>query len=226
MNLLSDRLKRLCEVVPACDTLADIGCDHGYVSIELVNSGKVKHILAMDVNKGPLERAKENIENAGLSDKIETRLSNGLHNTSDKEHFDTILIAGMGGRLIRDILTDGSVKVACATCLVLQPQSEIFLVREYLESIGFTISHETCIKDRDKYYFILVCLKGEVRAQEEPFFYEYSQFLLDRKDPTYREYLEKSLKAIRGYILKAGDKSDRLLADRENIEKALSFYQK
>ncbi|MCR5278445.1 MAG: class I SAM-dependent methyltransferase [Lachnospiraceae bacterium] len=223
---LSDRLCKLCEVTPTCDSLADIGCDHGYVSIELVKTGKAKRVLAMDVNEGPLERAKENIASAGLSDVIETRLSDGLHNVENDRLFDTILIAGMGGRLIRDILSEGSAKVSKATCLVLQPQSEIFLVREYVLDAGFVIESEYCVKDRGKFYFILICRRSKSKVCEaDPFFFEYSRKLLEERDEVYRQYLSKSLEAVAKYLEQAGDRSDKLKADKENIIRALSFYE-
>lgn len=223
---LSARLCKLCEMTPACDSLVDVGCDHGYVSMELVRSGRVRRVLAVDVNEGPLERARENIGRAGLSGVIETRLSNGLHNIEAGRSFDTILIAGMGGRLMRDILTEGSRIVREASFLVLQPQSEIFLVREFLGNNGFSLQSEACIRDREKYYFILVCARDAgCKREEEEFFLEYSRFLLAKKCPVYREYLIKSKETVERYLKQAGDRSEKLLRDSDDLSRALSFYE-
>ena len=102
--ILSPRLLKIAKCID-CDTLADIGTDHGYIPIFAMNNGLCKKAIACDINKGPLLSAKENIELYNLSDKIETRLSNGLLSLSPMEA-DTIVIAVMGGLLIRDILTD------------------------------------------------------------------------------------------------------------------------
>ena len=246
---LSDRLCKLCEAVPVCEHLADVGCDHGYVSIELVRTGKVQHVLALDVNEGPLERARENVLAAGLGNRIELRLSDGLHNTEADRHFDTVLIAGMGGRLMKDILTEGIEKVRDATWLVLQPQSEIFLVREFLSSEGYGILREVCMEDRGKFYFIILAANrrsdtdetspeqtaaedmmvptGSIQdalAMQDPFFFEYSGYLLQSRDSEYRKYLEKELRAAEGYLLKAGDKGERLSAEIKDIKRALSWF--
>lgn len=229
---LSDRLQRLCDEVGPCETLADIGCDHGYVSMELVKTGKAAHVLAMDVNEGPLERARENVKAAGLSEQIELRLSDGLHNTMPDDHFDTILIAGMGGRLMTGILVAGLHKVSEASHLVLQPQSEIFLVREFLYRHSFSVEREVCLKDRDKFYFIINAVNSAGSKAEapdptkipDPFFFEYSDYLLRNHDGVYREYLLKSLATARGYLEKAGDKGGKLKEDIENYTKALTWF--
>ncbi len=229
---LSDRLQRLCDEVSPCGNLADIGCDHGYVSMELVKTGKAAHVLAMDVNEGPLERARENVKAAGLSEQIELRLSDGLHNTMPDEHFDTILIAGMGGRLMTGILADGLHKVAEAARLVLQPQSEIFLIREFLFTHSFSIEREVCLKDRDKFYFIINAVNpagSGAKAPDpttlpDPFFFEYSEYLLRNRDEVYREYLSKSLETAKGYLEKAGDRGGKLKEDIEDYTKALTWF--
>ena len=101
---LSKRLEVVASSVGSGGTVADIGCDHGFTSIYLTENKMAKCGIAMDINKGPLEKAKIHIEQAGLKDKIETRLSNGLDKLEIGEA-DTILISGMGGALITEILT-------------------------------------------------------------------------------------------------------------------------
>lgn len=227
MNL-SLRLNKICEAVNECESLCDVGCDHGYVSIELVKSGKVSRVLAMDVNEGPLASAKANIGAAGLSEKIETRLSDGLHNIKDGECFDAILIAGMGGRLTEKILTEGRKTVLCAKQLILQPQSEIFLVRRFIKKHGFEIKREYCIKDAGKYYFLIDAGKTEGALKELPgdseFFEKYSEFLLRSKDAVYREFLEHRAQNIDSYLMRAGDNSPELCTEKEELKKALEFF--
>ena len=101
------RLNKLATMVDQDARIADIGTDHAYLPIELVKSGKVNFAIASDIGKGPLDNAKQDIKEAGLEGKIETRLGAGLETVSAKDNIDTIVIAGMGGNLMSQILNDG-----------------------------------------------------------------------------------------------------------------------
>ncbi len=143
-NDLADRDKR--------PVVADIGCDHGYVSIYLVESGIAGRAIAMDVRKGPLSGALNNIHDFGLSDYIKTRLSDGLKALEPGEA-DAIIIAGMGGKLMMRILEEGD-PVALGVCYgVLQPQSDLGEFRKYLRDKEYVILDEKVILDDGKYYF-------------------------------------------------------------------------
>jgi len=100
---LSDRMAAVAGLVPAGVTACDIGCDHGFVAIHLVEAGVCPGMIAMDINKGPLLRAKEHIESAGLSTYIDTRLSDGLE-AFEAGEAECMIAAGMGGRLIVKIM--------------------------------------------------------------------------------------------------------------------------
>ena len=106
---LSDRLERIAAKAAGVTEgyAADVGTDHGFVPIRLIESGKVKHVVAMDVRKGPLERACEHVGEYHMEDQIETRLSDGLKELKPGEA-DTVIIAGMGGELMLRILRDGA----------------------------------------------------------------------------------------------------------------------
>ena len=103
---LSKRLETIASFVPEGSRIADIGTDHGYIPIHLVQEGKAKHASAMDVRKGPLLRAQSHIQEAGLIDAIEVRLSDGLLKL-EKDEADCVVIAGMGGELMIPILEEG-----------------------------------------------------------------------------------------------------------------------
>lgn len=133
---------------------ADIGCDHGYVPIALCRDKRCTCVIAMDIKKGPLERARKNIERFGLTDYIETRLSDGTDALEPGEA-DTLIIAGMGGRLTIRILTEGFAHFLKFDELVLQPQSEIFRVREFLRLQGISIIDEAMVFEDGKYYTII-----------------------------------------------------------------------
>lgn len=132
--------------------MADVGCDHGYVSIYLAQSGIADRVIAMDVRKGPLSGAENNIRDYGLSDRIETRLSDGLA-ALEPGNADSMVIAGMGGKLMMRILEDGDPVRLGIRGAVLQPQSDIDEFREYLRQKGYFILDEKVILDEGKYYF-------------------------------------------------------------------------
>lgn len=160
---LSARLEGLLELLShsRSSLLIDVGCDHGYVSIEAVKRGLCERALACDINKGPLSSAKENIGEAGLSERIRTVLSDGLKalNAEDikREGMPSVLLcAGMGGALICSILTEGRDRLELIDRLILSPQSEPELVRGLLlNELSYDIISETWIKDEGKYYVLI-----------------------------------------------------------------------
>lgn len=151
---ISDRLERVAKCVSKGNRVADIGCDHAYTAIYLIKNNLASKVIALDINKGPLEKAKKNIALYGLDEYIETRLSDGGKELK-KSEVDTILISGMGGRLTNKILSDSLDIVRECKQLVLQPQSEIHLVREYLKEIGYRITYEDMLIEDGKYYVII-----------------------------------------------------------------------
>jgi tRNA (adenine22-N1)-methyltransferase len=144
-------MKAVAAMVTSGGVLADIGTDHAYVPIALMQRQKIRGAIAMDINRGPLGRANENIAAAKLSAHIETRLSDGLEKLNPGEA-DTIIIAGMGGELTIHILEEGQAVCDEASELILQPQSDIQKVREYLRKHQYRIIDEDMVCEDDKYY--------------------------------------------------------------------------
>ena len=187
---LSARLKAVAGMVTKGNRVCDVGCDHGYISIYLVKNGVSPYVYAMDVNKGPLLRAKEHILDYGYADKIETILSDGLVALGDRDS-DALICAGMGGKLIINILTEGMEQVLKMRELVLQPQSEIHLVREYLRNQGFYIDKEDMIFEDGKYYPMMhVIIESEKQNEDNPVFDKFGPCLLKEKHPVLKEFLE------------------------------------
>lgn len=147
--------------------LADVGTDHAYIPIYLVQNGTVPQAIAMDINRGPLLRAEENIRRYGLEAHIETRLSDGLEKLQAAEA-DTILIAGMGGLLVVRILENGRDVLKGCRELVLQPQSEIRSVRAWLEETGWKIDREDLIFEEGKYYPMLHAVPCQGARRHQP----------------------------------------------------------
>lgn len=187
---LSKRMRAAADFVFQGSKVADIGCDHAYTSIYLIENKIADYVIAMDINKGPLERAEDNIERHCMRQKIETRLSDGIHSLKRGEA-EVLLIAGMGGALTVKILSDRPEFVAECRELILQPQSEIFLVRHYLHEIGFRIDEERMILEDGKYYFIIKAVPVPENIYEKEVFYLYGKKLLEQKDEVLKEFLLK-----------------------------------
>lgn len=146
-------------MVPPDSVLCDIGCDHGFVSIELVRKRICHHIIAADVRTGPLQRAEEHIREAGLEGRIETRLSDGLDKIG-KGEADGFLAAGMGGRLIMHIIEDSLDKIREMDFMILQPQSELGAVRSFLREQGLTVVREDMVQEEGKFYPAMLVQTG------------------------------------------------------------------
>ncbi len=144
--------------------LADVGTDHAYLPIALCERNVVSRAVAADVNAGPLERAALHIKDAGLSHRIETRLSDGLAEVRPGEA-DVITICGMGGELVLAILARGIAVARKARLVVLAPQSKLYEVRRGLREAGFSILKEDLVEEDGKFYPILaVAAKAEGRT--------------------------------------------------------------
>ena len=131
---------------------ADVGCDHGYISMYLVLSGISQKAIAMDLRKGPLSAAEDNIREFEISDRVQVRLSDGLEGLSEGEA-DSLVIAGMGGKLMIGILEKRDIPSLGIKAGVLQPQSDIPEFRGYLRECGFEIVDERIVFEDGKYYF-------------------------------------------------------------------------
>ena len=201
---LSKRLKLVASFVEPGALVADVGTDHGYVPIWLVQEGVAAGGIAMDVNQGPLERAKAHIAACGLTDRIQVRLGDGLSALSGEEA-DTVIIAGMGGPLSVRILTEGLETARRMKRLILSPQSEIWSVRAFLERNGFVIEDDAMTEEDGKYYTV-ICARFEGGYIEDGTFcinerkrleWKYGKCLLERKDPVLKVFLEQERQKYR-----------------------------
>lgn len=235
--LLSKRLKAIADMIPEGQRLADVGCDHGFLSIYLVQTGKIPGALAMDVRKGPLAAAALHVKEAGLEKQIETRLSDGLAAFCAGEA-QTLVCAGMGGPLMQRILTAYPDKTESFQDFLLQPQSEIREFRSFLRGNGYKIMEERILLEDGKYYFPTWVRRGEAPAEGEltEVFDRYGETLIRKKDPLLRQYLiqqEKVLNAIEEKLREAADPNDRskqrmaeVTFEKKMLLKALELMEK
>lgn len=163
---LSKRMQAVADMVPAGSIAADIGCDHGFVSIYLVQQKICPFVYAADVRPGPLARAKEHIEACGLEKYIKPVLSDGLKEVAVKDSeavsgAEGILAAGMGGHLMIRILSDVPQKTKKLSWVILEPQSDVELVRRWLWENNFVIAKESMVYEDGKYYPVMFAMNRE-----------------------------------------------------------------
>lgn len=211
-------------------TIADIGTDHAYVPIHLVHQGHSPRAIAMDINRGPLKKAQNNIAIYGLGNLIETRLSNGLEKLCDDE-VQTIIMAGMGGDLIVRILTEGSHALQTPKELILQPQSEWEKVRHALHQMGYRIEKEDMIEEDGKYYVAIRAIQG-FQSYYDEFQYVFGDYLLRKRNSVLKEYLLKEKKTYTRIVqelheterLQRKERIAQINQYLHYIEEALDYY--
>lgn len=161
--MISKRLELVASFVPQGAVLLDVGSDHAYLPIELVERGQIKNAIAGEVVEGPYQSAVKNIEAHGLKEKIQVRLANGLAAFEEVDQVSVITIAGMGGRLIATILEEGLEKLANVEHLILQPNNREDDLRIWLQDHGFLIVAESILEEAGKFYEILVVEAGQMK---------------------------------------------------------------
>lgn len=227
---LSKRLAAIAGLVTEGATCADVGTDHGYVPIYLAQTGKCGHIIAMDVNQGPLERASGHIREHGLEQRIETRLSDGLK-ALKKGGADTMIAAGMGGGLVIRILEESPEAVKELREFILQPQSEIHKVRAYLNRNGFRLVEEKMAEEDGKFYPMMKLVHGEEPVYTELELYYGRMLLAERNQVLYRflKREENRIEAVYQGLKKqpgeaAGLRRREIKTELVRIRQALALY--
>lgn len=208
-----------------CDVIMDVGTDHGYIAIELIKRNLADKVIASDINKDPLNKAKLNVSLEGLSNKIELRLGGGLTPVKDKE-VNGVLIAGMGGNLIRDILENDIKKVKNMDYLVLQPAQNPEVLREYLYISDYEIIDEDVCFDEGKYYEVFkVKYKENNSTKLENIFYEVSPMLLNKKSDVFKDYLYEKIdkyKKVKSFIK---DNTEHALSRKKELDSKIEIME-
>ena len=200
-KILSERLLKVVNMVTPCDCVCDVGCDHAFASIYMVEQGIAKRCLACDVRPGPIASAGSNIKKHGLEDVIETRLGSGLSKVEEGEA-DCVIMAGMGGMLIESIIKDDMDTALSIHEWVLEPQSDFDIVRRLIRECGFVIDLEDMVTERDKIYPVIRAVKN---TKNTPALDEEDRRICKDLEITEEELL-KVYDSFGRYLLRSGNK--------------------
>lgn len=206
MNIpLSPRLQMCCSFVTPGSRIADIGCDHGYLSIWLLTHGVARSAIAADINRQPLQSALRNAEKFGVRDKMEFYLSDGV--AAVPRDFDTLICAGVGADTMISILSaapwlqNGNYK------LILQCQSKTSMLRRYLSENGWRIARESVLRD-GRFLYTVMALDREPAQPLTPGQWHFSPALLENPTEETAEYYRRTLGKLRLAVAGRADPLD------------------
>ena len=220
MKGLGARIQTMVDLYPVVDSIADIGCDHGYTAIALFEAGKAEKLFACDIGKEPLEMAKKNVRFRGLEDKIICRLGNGLE-ALEKGECKHLLLSGMGGMLMIQILEK---RIEEFETILLSPQSDYEKVRRFLYPY-MELVEDCYVKEKNKFYRIILAKKrkkqdSSVISKVE---WEFGWLPLAKKDPVLKELLKDEERHLEEMLLKNPQKV--LLEKLERVKEGLQYYR-
>lgn len=220
------RIDKVLEFIPDGSSVADIGCDHGYVLIKGVIEEKIKKGIGVDVSKGPFQQAITNLKEYGLEEKIEIRLGDGLKPIIEGES-DICVIGGMGGRLITNILEENIKKSQSFKRLILQPMNSERILRRFLiENHWNIIDEEILILDR--LYLYIVAEKGNMKVDDD-FIYDIGPIIATKSDRGRDQYIQEKILKLQNILknIKKSKYKDMNKVDHieELIEKWRSYLE-
>lgn len=192
--MISKRLELVASFVPQGAILLDVGSDHAYLPIELIERGQIESAIAGEVVEGPYQSAVKNVEAHGLKEKIQVRLANGLAAFEEAEQVSVITIAGMGGRLIARILEEGLDKLASVERLILQPNNREDDLRIWLQDYDFEIVAENILEEAGKFYEILVVEAGQMKLSASDV--RFGPFLSKEVSPVFVQKWQKEAEKL------------------------------
>lgn len=203
---LGERLAALAAFVPSGARVGDIGTDHAYLPIELIQNGVAAFAIAGDIHKGPYLAAKENVEGLGLEEKISVRFGNGLAVLAPGEA-DTVTIAGMGGSTIVEILSSEMEVTSSLTRLILQPMIGAGTVRRWLLANGWMIIDETLVQEDGRLYEIIVAEQGD-SLELEPIMYDIGLILWNNKPELLKMHIDQLIAQTKRVVVEMATSSN------------------
>ena len=207
---LDNRLRLCADFVRNGARLADIGTDHAYLPVWLCRIGRCPCAIAADINPEPLKRGQNTIVESGMSDKIKTRLSNGLREINSDE-VDDVVIAGMGGELIAKILSECSFATDRTKHFILQPMTKSETLVAWLCENGFKIIRQDCCVASNKCYTVILAEYDGVKRVADKL-YCYLGELSPKENETHLRFVEGHINRLSKQAV--GDVSFAVLADK------------
>jgi len=189
---LTPRLMKIAEMVPLSDSMADIGTDHAYLPIFLLEQEKIRRAVACDIHKGPLLRAASNIADRGMNGLITLRLGSGFETLRSGE-VNGAVIAGMGGLMMIDILKKSPVVSSSFQWLILQPQNHVAELKKYICEHYFQIVKECLVEEANQLYEIMKIVPGK-SSMITLFEAEIGVTNDYRRDPLFAKHIGKLIK--------------------------------
>lgn len=215
---LGNRLQTITSKIPKGLTVVDVGTDHAYLPIYLVNKGISKKVIATEILPGPYRKAQKNITKAGLQDFIDLRLGPGF-NTINPAEADIAVIAGMGAMTIINIINESRQVADSVEKLILQPMKNPAELRKYLFKIGYKIIDEDVTWEDDKFYEIIVVRKANLSPFDETDIIV-GPVIRNKKNPVIIEYINYRINILQGII------KDLKVSDTKACQKAVLKYEK
>lgn len=214
---LTNRLLKIASLVSENKRLADIGTDHGYIPVYLLNEGRIDFAILADINKGPLENARREVKRNKLEDKVDLRLGSGIE-VLKKGEVDEVIIAGMGGILIGELLEANKEVAHSVDKLILQPMQAQEELRQYLLNNGYEILDECLEKEDFRLYEIIVAkYTGKNTHIEDNIYYEVGKKLIENKDELLAAFIENKIKKYNNIISKLGNKDTEAVIAKRNL---------
>ena len=202
---LDGRLAAVAALVPRGARAADVGTDHAYLAIALLNEQDVEMVIATDKNEGPCAAARRTISASGFTNRVQVRLGDGLAPLSPGE-VDTVCIAGMGGGLIASILAEGAEVLTEVSRLVLQPMNDAAALRQWLYDNGWHIVEESLATADGRLYEIIAAEPG-TEETPEPWLLTLGPVLWRDRPPLFARHAKAQAERLRR-ILHGMEKSE------------------
>lgn len=191
MVSLDERLSMVASMVRRGSRVADIGTDHAYLPVHLVQAGICPGGIAADIRSGPLDAARRTVTEAGLADAIALRLGDGLAPV-EADEADDIVIAGMGGETIAEILSATDWVKDTRLQLVLQPMTRAEELRRWLLTNGFSVTKERLVRDGHRLYPVMTAAYTAAEPETDEYVF-YAGFFADEEGRPYREQMAEHL---------------------------------
>jgi len=225
---IGSRLLTAAALVSCGKTVCDVGCDHGKLSLYLIQSGKAQKIIATDINKMPLQKAIDLFAENGLSHKAEFYLTDGLQNITDTDDITHVVICGLGGDTMAQIIENAPFIKHNKVKLVLIPAQSGNKIRQYLYHSGFEITGETTVGENKKFYSAICAEYTGIKFDCTDFdcFVGKSRYCTDQSAKGYFEMVHTQLKKReKGFIIDTGICPDGIADAIARLEALLdNFY--